>query len=234
MSLQTCPACGRNNFTVTGLSQHLAKSRDSRFNKTTKNIAPESGHPKGNYSDDTPKVHNSTYFGYFETEGSILRSQGEDSDSDDHHHPGEDLDEPFFEPEWEVPVPSLPEDGTFDDTNLPEDGTFDNTHQDIEAHARGQHGCVVVPYPDPCAGQRTSRHSPDQSANVMYGAQLVDDENNTNIYYPFASKIEWEIARWAKLRGSSSTASTDLLSIDGQMLGTFIQKREQVEQVDRP
>ncbi|KAG2136520.1 uncharacterized protein EDB93DRAFT_1303272 [Suillus bovinus] len=140
MSLQTCPACGRNNFTVTGLSQHLAKSRDSQCQalyrnsrsrtnpnpvcKTTENFAPESGHPKG------------------------------------------------------------------------------------------QHGCVVVPYPDTRAGQRTSQHSPGQSANVTYGAQLVDDENNENIYYPFASKIEWEIARWAKLRGSSSTAFTDLLSID--------------------
>lgn len=96
-----------------------------------------------------------TYFGYLEAEGLVLRSQGED------------LDESFFEPEWEVPVPSLPEDGTFNDTNLPEDGTFndtnlpedgtfDNTCQDIEARAQGQHGCVVVPYPDPCAGQRTS------------------------------------------------------------------------------
>ncbi|KAG2081953.1 hypothetical protein BD769DRAFT_1633506 [Suillus cothurnatus] len=49
----------------------------------------------------------------------------------------------------------------------------------------------------------------------MYGAQLVDDKNDENLYYPFASKIEWEVARWAKLRGSSSTAFSDLLSIDG-------------------
>lgn len=114
-------------------------------------------------------------------------------------------------------MPSLPEDGTLDNTDLPEDGTFEahNTGQDIEARAQGHHGCVVVPYPDPRAGQRTSRHSPEESANVMYGAQVVDDENDDNIFYPFASKIEWEIARWAKLRGSTSTAFTDLLSIDG-------------------
>ncbi|KAG1850514.1 hypothetical protein C8R48DRAFT_750112 [Suillus tomentosus] len=117
----------------------------------------------------------------------------------------------------------LPDDGTFDDTDLRDDGTNDNnddsethnTRQDIEARAQGQRGCVVVPYPDPRAGQTTSRLSPDQSANVTYGAQLVDAENEENLYYPFASKIEWEVARWAKLRGSSSTAFTDLLSIDG-------------------
>jgi hypothetical protein len=50
------------------------------------------------------------------------------------------------------------EDGTLDNTDLPEDGTFEahNTGQDIEAQAQGHHGCVVVPYPDPCTGQRTS------------------------------------------------------------------------------
>ncbi|KAG2738024.1 hypothetical protein P692DRAFT_201732025, partial [Suillus brevipes Sb2] len=106
----------------------------------------------------------------------------------------------------------LPEDGPFDNLN---DGEAHNTRQDIEARAQGQRGCVVVPYPDPRAGQRTSRLSPDQAANVMYRAQLVDVEDEENLYYPFASKIEWEVARWAKLRGSSSTAFTDLLSIDG-------------------
>jgi hypothetical protein len=120
-------------------------------------------------------------------------------------------------------VPSLPEDSTLNDMGLPEDGPFDNlndgeahnTRQDIKARAQGQRGCVVVPYPDPRAGQRTSRLSPDQAANVMYRAQLVDVEDEENLYYPFASKIEWEVARWAKLRGSSSTVFTDLLSIDG-------------------
>ncbi|KAG2124582.1 hypothetical protein BD769DRAFT_1628787 [Suillus cothurnatus] len=93
-----------------------------------------------------------------------------------------------------------------------------NTCQDIEACAQGQRGFVAVPYPDPCAGQRISQHSPDYSANIMYGMQLVDDENDENLYYPFASKIEWEVARWAKLRRSSSTAFSDLLSIDGQVI----------------
>jgi hypothetical protein len=32
---------------------------------------------------------------------------------------------------------------------------------------------------------------------------------------PFISKMDWEIARWAKLRGPGSTAFSELLSIDG-------------------
>ncbi|KAG2068003.1 hypothetical protein BDR04DRAFT_1120049 [Suillus decipiens] len=233
MNLQTCPACGCDNFTVTGLSQHLAKSCDSwcqalyrnsrsrtnpnPVNKITENFTPESGHPKFDYSGyfeaDSDASEHSHYQGIGEDsdpDQSHSWEGGEDSDSDNNfgedsnsdNNPGEDIDDSFFEPEWEVPVSSLSEDSTLDNIDLPEDSPFDNlndgeahnTCQDIEAQAQGQHGCVVVPYPDPCTGQRTSQLSPDQSANVMYGVQLVDDENNKNIFYPFASKIEWEIA----------------------------------------
>ncbi|KAI0038057.1 hypothetical protein FA95DRAFT_1506102 [Auriscalpium vulgare] len=36
-----------------------------------------------------------------------------------------------------------------------------------------------------------------------------------NVWAPFASKLDWEIAKWAKMRGPSSTAFTELLQIDG-------------------
>ncbi|KAI0337593.1 hypothetical protein BDW22DRAFT_1314079, partial [Trametopsis cervina] len=36
-----------------------------------------------------------------------------------------------------------------------------------------------------------------------------------NPYSPFASKLEWELARWAKLRGVGQTAFSELLGIDG-------------------
>jgi hypothetical protein len=42
------------------------------------------------------------------------------------------------------------------------------------------------------------------------------DQNN--IYEPFISKMDWEVARWAKLHSVSSSAVTDLLSIDGVRL----------------
>ncbi|KAI0039049.1 hypothetical protein FA95DRAFT_1585366 [Auriscalpium vulgare] len=37
----------------------------------------------------------------------------------------------------------------------------------------------------------------------------------TNEYHPFPSKLAWEVAKWAKLRGPTSTALTDLLAIEG-------------------
>ncbi|KAI0688790.1 hypothetical protein BC835DRAFT_1283994 [Cytidiella melzeri] len=36
-----------------------------------------------------------------------------------------------------------------------------------------------------------------------------------NPWAPFSSKMDWEVAQWAKLRGPSSTAFTELLEIDG-------------------
>ncbi|KAF8258517.1 hypothetical protein EI94DRAFT_1774184 [Lactarius quietus] len=43
----------------------------------------------------------------------------------------------------------------------------------------------------------------------------VLDEGTTNVYAPFLSKTDWEIARWAKLRGPGSTAFSELTSIKG-------------------
>jgi len=39
--------------------------------------------------------------------------------------------------------------------------------------------------------------------------------NRENLYAPFGSKLEWDIARWAKLRGPSSTAFSELMQIEG-------------------
>lgn len=38
---------------------------------------------------------------------------------------------------------------------------------------------------------------------------------SNNMFVPFSSKMEWEIAHWAKTRGPSSTAFSELMNIDG-------------------
>ncbi|KAM6489937.1 hypothetical protein JOM56_014516 [Amanita muscaria] len=40
--------------------------------------------------------------------------------------------------------------------------------------------------------------------------------SQTNPYAPFTSQLEWEMAMWAKLRGPSSTAFTELMAIEGR------------------
>ncbi|RPD62619.1 hypothetical protein L226DRAFT_458001 [Lentinus tigrinus ALCF2SS1-7] len=45
-------------------------------------------------------------------------------------------------------------------------------------------------------------------------AATVDASQSGNPYAPFASRLDWQMARWAKLRGSGSTAFTELLAIE--------------------
>jgi hypothetical protein len=63
-------------------------------------------------------------------------------------------------------------------------------------------------YPDTNPGRI---YSQDGSTTVSADAKSAAK----NPYAPFASKIEWEVARWAKLRGPGSTAFSELLGIDG-------------------
>ncbi|KAJ6607088.1 hypothetical protein B0H10DRAFT_2228204 [Mycena sp. CBHHK59/15] len=88
---------------------------------------------------------------------------------------------------------------------------------------------IIEKFPGARAGEVISKDR-TQSAEERYRAALGDP---TNLYAPFASKMDWEVARWAKLRGSGSTAFTDLLKIDGvrDVLGLSYGTSAQLNQV---
>ncbi|KAJ7864581.1 hypothetical protein B0H14DRAFT_3084418 [Mycena olivaceomarginata] len=50
-----------------------------------------------------------------------------------------------------------------------------------------------------------------------------------SVYAPFNSKLDWEVARWAKLRGAGSTAFTELLKINGVAQALGLSYRNSVE-----
>lgn len=52
------------------------------------------------------------------------------------------------------------------------------------------------------------------NSNASY-TRKVQAANAENPYSPFSSKLEWEIAHWAKMRGPSSTAFNELIEIEG-------------------
>ncbi|KAI0336980.1 hypothetical protein BDW22DRAFT_1340702 [Trametopsis cervina] len=69
-------------------------------------------------------------------------------------------------------------------------------------------------FPLPSAGQPIAMHGSGSCYDsIQYNSQLRGTPNNP--YGPFNSKLDWEIARWAKLRSPSSTAMTELLQIEG-------------------
>ena len=66
-------------------------------------------------------------------------------------------------------------------------------------------------FPSERAGSPIQPGSPVQSSFHRYQQRLDGDSK----YAPFASQIDWEIARWAKIHGPSSAAVTELLQIEG-------------------
>ncbi|KAG2349243.1 hypothetical protein BDR05DRAFT_1028905 [Suillus weaverae] len=207
-----CPACFRDDFTVTGLSQHLAKSRNphcqalyhqsrSQLHTSEQQDEPdESTAPDpGGYGEDKPDESTAPDGPDGDEFLQWGQEQYDGSDGDGDEDDEEWNFEPEWEPpveEWEPPIEEQVEDVGMDTIEDLADEDEHRTHQDIQAHPR--------------AGQQITRC---RAANAEYEAHLANEEEN--LYHPFASKMEWEVARWVKLRGLSSTALSDLLAIEG-------------------
>src|ERR1700733_5775016 len=73
----------------------------------------------------------------------------------------------------------------------------------------------ITRYSNPLAGapmRSDDNATHQQSTNDIYQVKLGE---TTNPYAPFSSEIDWGVARWAKLRGPSSTVFSELLKIPG-------------------
>jgi hypothetical protein len=70
----------------------------------------------------------------------------------------------------------------------------------------------VTRYPGGMAGAVHSKA--DLGENQKYGLR-IGEESQENIYAPFVSQLDWEVARWAKFHGPSSNSFTELMAIDG-------------------
>jgi hypothetical protein len=80
-----------------------------------------------------------------------------------------------------------------------------SNHPEIMEFSTGNAGAVY---------KRNHRHG-----NQGYRqSRAVSPADNPNPYGPFSSKLDWEIAHWAKMRGPGSNALTELLSIEGVRL----------------
>ncbi|THU92309.1 hypothetical protein K435DRAFT_820522 [Dendrothele bispora CBS 962.96] len=70
----------------------------------------------------------------------------------------------------------------------------------------------IESYPDSRAGAPLLSQTSFTSDHQRYEQGIG---RKTNIWAPFQSEIDWRIAKWAKMRGPSSTSFTELLAIDG-------------------
>ncbi|KAI0716908.1 hypothetical protein C8Q76DRAFT_795145 [Earliella scabrosa] len=218
---------------------------------------PTPGHPT------SPQPFNGDYFGdyqpgywddYDEYQGpddedgeELVEGDGLDGDGDgevgldDGFDSGEEdtQEADHFEEElgWEPPPPphaSGPTAGLAEDI----DGITSHDNEQQRAAQRRTHDHLrarthVVRFPGVHAGAPINKQ-PMSSEYERY--QDVIDSDGVNPYAPFRSRMDWEIARWAKMRGPGSTALTELLEIEElvTLLGlSFSNSRELNDIIDK-
>jgi hypothetical protein len=135
---RTCSACGRDDLTVTGLSQHIAKSCDPRCHT----LYSQSRSRTNNKANKAELAFNDTDFfegDYNGNEDELERpaasEHAADSDEDDFD------DHLLFEPEWEA-APSQPQADEDNDLDLLDDAFVDDELEGSTEHLsrhRGSH-----------------------------------------------------------------------------------------------
>ncbi|KAJ7434366.1 hypothetical protein B0H11DRAFT_2258450 [Mycena galericulata] len=225
-----CPGCNVDCKGGKGLSLHLrlttneacraifteAESRigplpakhaqEQQFQERDANFGPPQMHglPSGdnvfqgdffgnNYTDEE--------FGYDLGSEDEFDDEGSDEDEDPSAQDQQDASHAGLEDGYEVP-------------RAPNTNLADSAMPGIQQTAAGPApNRESRKYPGRSAGKPIpATHS--QSSEETYRSSL-NNSTDGNPYAPFASKMDWDIAKWAKLRGSGSTAFTDLLQIDG-------------------
>lgn len=220
-----CPGC-KVSKTHTGLSRHLALTQDPRCipfrtqfygtNGLPNTFLPSADIPEIP-SDDTrlsPDDHEpSPFHGDFFGDDYV----NQDFPGWDDPNPDDALDQdlraaPIDEdarPQWEPPQAPPPapnnhiQDAQDPEPQPPEDHArhIQNTEETIREprkrvkFTRGNAGAPIA-----------------ESGQNIY--QLRRDASDGNVWAPFQSKLDWEVAHWAKLRGPGSTAFTEFLKID--------------------
>jgi hypothetical protein len=106
---------------------------------------------------------------------------------------------------------SMDEQGNADDDV---DGQCTRRH---EAELPLHHHPHIATFPLCTAGVTIDEVVSEQNGYQAYGEKMSEDGVSC-VWAPFTSQLNYEVARWAKLRGQGSTAFSDLLNIDGVSL----------------
>lgn len=231
-----CDGC-QHSFSTSGLASHLRQTQnpgckeihDNRFG-----YAPHtnSRSPSGDANDSEPEDFLGDFFGDGEEYGpddflgwsddERELNKGSDSHSFDSDEDSDESDQDLhygWEPEPEVGQEAQPP----PEEDLDADAAGD-VHNQLPLPATRQHAesqlRIVPQYVERfndskgrTAGRPVRTQTASGSAHTIYKEKVPGGASN--IWAPFNSKMEWEISRWAKLRGAGSTAFSELLAIEG-------------------
>ena len=224
-----CPGCSAS-FTASGLGKHLSQTKNPACINVRRGQAHQSLPPPSQSDpqpsglpfaqdfdlDGPPVIFEGDFFGdYTEQDFEDVPPDSSSSSSDDEVgiSGGVGAWEPPVQTPPPGPMPPVPiEEPVHPPLPLPsvrgrvEQGVRRKTH--------------VVPFPSNAAGAPIPLSSSGPARNASsqsyecYQSYITPDQPSLNPYAPFVSRLDWEVARWAKLRGSGSTAFSDLLAIE--------------------
>jgi hypothetical protein len=157
-------------------------------------------------------------------DGDIEEEESEPTASDAQDEEDTELDEVLLaEEHWLEPERPTEWPDAFEQESEDSDAPSEQTQAQPGAPLRLQGGFErplanipdIVEFSDQNAG--TVYERTQQFGNHTY-RRAIRGMDGPNQYAPFSSKMDWEVAHWAKMRGPSSNALTELLRIEGVRL----------------
>lgn len=229
-----CPGCRKSFRSQDGHNRHLSQSHDERCIAARQPVYALSNNPPtaplsppASPSLPSPPLPPPTEFigDLFGTDYSDLPWLDEVSDGED-----------------EAPQPARPDEGyvarlrqLLEQDFAADDDTFDDfwpTLNDDGEDMQSDPACNYSPLSDTEEVPPTNHippptdrfrfkpiivHYPGGNAGVPVPPPNAEDEHIDDVdnpWAPFTSRLDWEVARWAKLRGPGSTAFSELLKVD--------------------
>jgi hypothetical protein len=92
----------------------------------------------------------------------------------------------------------------------PPDPVIQNEDADLEANSEPLANSTVTDFPFGSPGAPIPGADQGSESAVHQSSQAA---LSSSVWSPFSSRLDWEIARWAKIRGPTSSALTELLAI---------------------
>ncbi|KAF8958080.1 hypothetical protein BDZ97DRAFT_1906593 [Flammula alnicola] len=222
MPRHICEGCDHIFPTVRGFLSHLRQTRDPNLSNSDSASESESSgcppvQPFAGDAFGSATDYAGDHFGQQDIRIAWQQDGPNPVDSSDSEHEpnpidGSDSDNSDREAEM---VAELEAGWEAERADAPEDGPQVGFEQ-----PRGQNAPVEGPLDEELEAEATAEARQAETFLMGEGHGITPKVKirytvGTGDWAPFQSKMDWEVARWAKLRGQGSTAFTDLLAIDG-------------------
>lgn len=229
-----CTGCNRNFRTLSGFHSHLRQRRTDEccFALYSDYLSSLEAVSEFDYDYDTTNPNDLSNISmdidcdddnHNYNEDHLLAEESDMSDADADTDVDADAMDTCPEPERaEAPIDHPIPDASWD--NNDDDGDGSRLGQNSSSHRRQAERILVDTGhgPRPQVTIRYSeKHRSSHAGSILNHANTHDDQYastvkfNENIWAPFKSRLDWDLAQWAKMRGPGSTALSELLGIEG-------------------